>query len=73
MYYSEHEPPHFHAKYAGDEAVLKIDDLSILVGSLPPRALGLTIEWAALHRSELLENWNRARNSEELQAIEPLR
>lgn len=41
LYFSDHEPPHFYARYAGDEVVLKIDDLSVLVGSLPPRALGL--------------------------------
>ena len=57
MYWDEHAPPHFHVTYGGDKAVLRIDNLEIIRGSLPRRARLLTLEWAALHRSELMENW----------------
>jgi hypothetical protein len=40
MYFGEHPPPHFHARYGGSEALVSIADLSVLEGSLPPRALG---------------------------------
>lgn len=40
MYFGDHDPPHFHAEYAGDRAVIHIDTLAVLGGRLPPRALG---------------------------------
>lgn len=53
----EHNPPHFHAHYGDDSAVIAIDTLKIIKGSLPPRVRGLVIEWADLHKKELLKNW----------------
>jgi Domain of unknown function (DUF4160) len=35
MYFNDHSPPHFHAKYAGDEALYEIDSLRIYRGGLP--------------------------------------
>ena len=72
MYFGDHEPPHFHARYAGDQALIGIEDLAVLRGSLPPRALGLVMEWAALHREELLEDWGLARRLAPLKPIAPL-
>ena len=72
MYYSDHEPPHFHVRYAGQKALIAIDSLAILRGRLSPRALGLVAEWAALHHSELLEDWNLARAEGQLRPIAPL-
>ena len=72
MYFNDHEPPHFHARYAGHKALIAIETLNVLEGSLPPRVLGLAVEWAALHRQELLANWERARIQEPLNAIDPL-
>jgi hypothetical protein len=51
---------------------LAIETLELLEGSLPKRALALAHEWAELHRSELMENWQRARDKEPLQDIDPL-
>jgi hypothetical protein len=53
VYYREHLLPHFHAMYAGDEAEIAIDGPAILARRLPPRALGLVMEWAARRRPEL--------------------
>src|SRR5207248_6989482 len=61
MYYSDHTPPHFHARYAEHEASIRIDTLEILEGLLPRRAFSLVLEWAALHRAELIDDWERAR------------
>lgn len=72
MYFSDHPPPHFHAKYGEHEAVIGIADLSILAGSLPGRALGLVAEWASLHQQELLESWKRAEADEDPGQIPPL-
>jgi len=72
MFYNDHEPPHFHAGYGGQAAIISIRDLKVLEGSLPPRALGLVIEWAALHQEALMKNWERARRKEPLVRIPPL-
>jgi len=72
MFYNDHPPPHFHARYGEHQVLIGIEDLAILHGSLPPRALGLVTEWAALHKAELLENWDLARAQAPLKNIEPL-
>jgi Domain of unknown function (DUF4160) len=73
MYFSDHDPPHFHAHHAGGEAKIRIDNLEVLEGDLPRRQIRLVLAWAELHRTELGENWHRARANERLLKIEPLR
>ena len=72
MIYDEHNPPHFHATYGDYKAEFEINGLSILAGKLPPRALGLVIEWASQHQPELLENWNRIEKGQPIEKIAPL-
>jgi len=72
MYYGDHPPPHFHAEYGGDKAVIEIRTLVVIGGSLPPRALGLVIEWAAQHQSELMELWRLAARYQPLHKLPPL-
>jgi hypothetical protein len=72
MYYNDHSPPHFHVRYGQQKAIIAIQTLSGLEGQLLPRVLGLVIEWAALHQTELLENWTLARQNSPLQKILPL-
>jgi len=72
MFFDDHNPPHFHAEYGGDLALIDIRNLSVFSGRLPPRAMGLVIEWATLHRQELLTDWERAQQQQALQRIAPL-
>lgn len=72
MYFRERHAPHFHARYAGRKASIEIETLRIASGRLTPRVHGLVAEWAALHRKELLENWERARRGLKLRRVEPL-
>jgi Domain of unknown function (DUF4160) len=72
MYFDEHNPPHFHAIYAGNEVRLGIDPIIVLEGKLPSRAISMVIEWAALHQRELMDNWHRLRKDQPIQKIEPL-
>lgn len=72
IYFGDHPPPHFHARYAGQIAKIDIDTLSVIDGSLPARAVGLVTEWAALHRQELHEAFSRAANLEQPGKIAPL-
>jgi hypothetical protein len=72
MFINDHNPPHFHAIYGDVEALVEIRTLSVFAGRLPPRVLGLVLEWAALHQEELLADWNRAQNHNPLIRIDPL-
>lgn len=72
MYYDDHSPPHFHAVYDEHRAEVGINPIRILDGSLPRRAQGFVFEWAAMHQTELEENWQRARDRDDLERIAPL-
>jgi hypothetical protein len=72
MYFYDHHPPHFHARYAEHNAVIAIDDLRVLVGALPSTALRLVTEWATLHRDELTADWDRVISGALPEPIEPL-
>ena len=73
MNWREHQPPHFHATYGGDEVLVSIRDIEVLEGTIPHKQLKMLLGWAALHQDELLENWELAENKQELFAIEPLK
>jgi hypothetical protein len=72
MYYGDHAPPHFHARYGEYEALIQISPLGLQKGRLPPRVLSLVIEWASIHQNELLEDWKRAEANQKLVKIPPL-
>ncbi len=72
MFYNDHAPPHFHARYGSHKIEIEIASLRILAGELPPRVLGLLMEWAAQHRAELQEDWDLARQNAVLKRIAPL-
>jgi hypothetical protein len=72
MYFDEHNPPHFHARYNEARAVISINELKVLEGRLPKRALSLVLEWANEHRNELMENWDSLRTTGEFSKIPPL-
>ena len=73
IYWSDHMPPHFHAFYGGAEVLVSIEELEVLEGSMPSKHLKMLLGWAAFHQEELRENWELARNQQELFSIEPLR
>jgi hypothetical protein len=72
MFYSDHSPPHFHARYGDDEVLIQISPLGVLKGKFPPRALSLVMEWAQIYQDMLLEDWKNAENNKKLQKIPPL-
>ncbi len=71
MFYREHAPPHFHAVYGDFEITVEIDG-GVVNGHFPTRARALVIEWCALHREELLEEWALARAGRPLVRLAPL-
>jgi hypothetical protein len=72
IYFDEHNPPHFHARYNEFNASISIQSFAIIEGSLPPKALGLVTEWAAIHQKELMVDWELASQGMPLQKIAPL-
>ena len=65
----EHNPPHFHAMYGEYMGAFNINTLEMFQGDLPPRAVSIVKEWAALHQSELLDMWN----TQHIHKLKPLR
>jgi len=72
MFYDDHAPPHFHVRYGEQKAIITIDTLTISQGWLAPRVHGLVMEWAALHKEELREDWALAEQQAPLKKIKPL-
>ena len=79
MNWNEHQPPHFHATYGGVDILISIKDLEVIEGNppsknkFPAKQLKMLIGWAAFHQEELMENWELARQKQELFAIEPMK
>jgi len=71
-YWRDHEPPHFHARYGEQEALVVIEDGEVYAGSLAPRALRLVREWRRLHTADLDRAWQAAYRREDPGTIEPL-
>jgi len=71
MYWEDHAPPHFHAKYAEYEITVNIRT-GVVEGKFPKRALRHVLEWYEIHREELIENWKLCQNDEPPKSIEPL-
>jgi Domain of unknown function (DUF4160) len=71
IFYSEHGVAHFHAVYGEHEISVEIES-GIIHGEFPARALRLVLEWANLHRQELIENWQLAKQGQPLKRIAPL-
>jgi hypothetical protein len=63
MFFNDHAPPHFHARYGEFEATIDLDTLNIIQGQLPRRALNLVEEWAMIRREELLRDWQLCREN----------
>lgn len=72
MFFNEHAPPHFHAEYAEYRAIIGIRTLDVIDGKLPRRALELVLDWAELHREELLRDWDLCQKHESPADIDPL-
>ena len=71
MYYRDHPPPHFHADSGDFEITVGIES-GVVEGRFPRRAMNAVLDWYALHRDELRENWELARQEQPLHAIDPL-
>ena len=71
MFWREHAPPHFHAKYGDEDVVVEIETGKV-TGRMSRRGIALVQEWRELHKRELLDNWKLAEQKKSLKYIEPL-
>jgi len=71
MNYSEHGPPHFHARYQDQEVTVEIDS-GLVRGKMSRRALRMVFEWSERYHGELIRNWELAQAREPLEPIPPL-
>ncbi len=72
MYYSDHNPPHFHAQYGDFKALVDIQHGYVIKGALPSRQLKYVLAWCEMHQDELMQNWELAKNTQPLNKIAPL-
>jgi len=72
LYWFDHAPPHFHARYAEHEALIDIQTVTVLRGSLPKRALAMVLEWTREHQAELMAAWEAASAGMACDRIAPL-
>ena len=72
MFWGDHAPPHFYAVYGEYEIIIDIRTLEIMKGFMPRRALALVLEWASLHREQLMEDWKLCELKQIPVKIEPL-
>jgi hypothetical protein len=64
LYYRDHEPAHFHAVCGDDEMLVRITDLGVMAGSLPPVQKRAVLRWAEAHSAELAMAWVRCREKQ---------
>ncbi len=71
IFWREHQPPHFHAKYGDEEIIVEIETGKV-TGDISKRALSLIQEWRKLYEKELMYNWKLAEENKPLKNIKPL-
>lgn len=59
MYADDHVPPHFHVVTTSGEALVSIDGLEMLRGSIDRRSLDTALEWARDNMETLTNEWRR--------------
>jgi Domain of unknown function (DUF4160) len=72
MYYRDHAPPHFHARYGSSKAKFRILDGQLIAGELPPRMRSIVEEWRKAHIAQLNEAWEACQQRRPPMTIEPL-
>lgn len=69
--FQKHNIPHFHARYAGREAVYDLSG-NLLEGDVGQRAHRLIEEWTGERKTELQNAWKQAMEGKEVPWVSPL-
>lgn len=73
MFYNDHAPPHFHARYAEYSGIIDIQELKMIQGNLPRRALELVLNCAEIYQSDLVSDWKLCQAKKAPNKIAPLK
>ena len=69
MYHDDRNPPHFHADYAENRALIDFQGGYVIGGALPGRQLKYVLARAEMHQDESMQNREPARWAQPLQKI----
>lgn len=69
----QHQCPHIHVRYQGQEVIVAIPDGEVLDGEIPAAKMKLLQAWIELHKDELIADWELAVSGQLPYKIEPLR
>jgi hypothetical protein len=69
----QHNLPHIHVEYQGQNAVFAIPSGELLEGNLPAKKVRQVQVWIDLHEEELMADWSLAVKGEPIFPIDPLR
>lgn len=58
VYGNDHRPAHFHVVAPDFKAMVEIDTLSLIRGTIPARDRRAVMDWAEQHRAEIIAAWN---------------
>ncbi|HCM0701249.1 DUF4160 domain-containing protein [Vibrio parahaemolyticus] len=72
MYWNDHNPPHFHARYGSEKAIFDIATGKKINGRFSKRGEKLVAEWAKLHKKELEKDWELCVKKQRPLKIKPL-
>lgn len=72
MYYGDHNPPHFHARYQGMEAIFDLEG-KIIGGAFPSAQTKLVVAWCEIHHDELIADWEMTSKRKTAFKIDPLK
>ncbi len=70
MYYNDHLPPHFHAKFGDMEILVEIESQTVIRGTFPKQKTKLVLQWAKQYQDTLSQNWKLARRHQPLIKIQ---
>ena len=72
MFGGDHNPPHLHIKYGHYRAIYTIKN-GVIKGEIPINVMKKVVDWAEIHKDELLENWELLKAGNNANKIEPLK
>ena len=58
VYGNDHRPAHFHVVAPDFKAIVDIETLAVIRGTVPARDRRAVMEWAVEHQAEIAAAWN---------------
>jgi Domain of unknown function (DUF4160) len=69
IYPNDHNPPHFHAKFAEHRCKISIVTGDVISGKLPAAKLNAIQAWLYIHRAEVTFAWNELQNARSIDGM----